>query len=95
MLGTELKEFGQLVNNDELMLVHIALKEGEGVPPHDHKGQEVFFTPVGGKVVVTLDGTEEHTLTAGQVLHFAGEATVAVRALEASEFFVYLINRHK
>lgn len=76
------------------MLVHLRLSSGETVAPHDHKGQEVFFTPVRGVVEVTLDGNEVHTLSVGKVLHFAGESHVGVRALEDSEFFVYLINRH-
>lgn len=94
MLGTELTATGQLINNNELMLVHLRLKAGETVAPHDHKGQEVFFTPVRGIVEVTLDSSESHTLSAGTVLHFAGEHRVGVRAVEDSEFFVYLINRH-
>lgn len=93
MIGTELTAFGQLINNDELMLVHIDLKQGKTVPAHDHPGQEVFFTPVRGEVIVTLGGEEAHRLTPGKVLHFAGESTVGVEAVLDSEFFVYLVNR--
>lgn len=94
MLATELTATGQLINNNELMLVHLRLSAGETVAPHDHKGQEVFFTPIDGVVEITLDGSESHTLSAGTVLHFAGERHIGVRAVEDSEFFVYLINRH-
>lgn len=92
-IGQEINAFGQVINNKELMLVHLRLKSGEQVPPHDHKGQEVFFTVVAGTVEVTLDETETHRLSAGTVLHFPGEARVGVNAVEESEFFVYLINR--
>lgn len=92
-IGQEINTFGQVINNKELMLVHLHLKNGEQVPPHDHKGQEVFFTVVGGVVEVTLDERETHRISAGTVLHFPGEARVGVHAIEDSEFFVYLINR--
>lgn len=93
MKGLQYTETGMLLKSEELQLVHIKLAKGETVAPHDHKGQDVFFTPVGGSVRVTLGGNEAHTLSAGRVLHFAGEHTVAVEALEDSEFFVYLVNR--
>lgn len=93
MIGKELSALGQLVNREELMLVHVQLEKDGTVKPHDHKGQEVFFTVVKGKVEVYLDETETHVMEAGKVLHFPGEARISVKALEASEFFVYLINR--
>ena len=83
-IGKEINTLGKVVNNKELMLVHLQLKSGEQVPSHDHKGQEVYFTIVKGTVEVTLDDT---------VLHFPGEAHVSVNAIEESDFFVYLINR--
>lgn len=82
-----------LLDRAELQFVHIKLAAGETVKPHDHKGQEVFFTIVKGEVEVTLGGTERHTLTPGRVLHFPGETTIGVEARQESEFFVYLINR--
>lgn len=94
MIGTELRACGQLLNNKELMLVHLKLADGERIAPHDHCGQEVFFTMVDGRVIVSLDETERHELTPGAVLHFPGEASVSVCAMEDSEFFVYLIYRH-
>lgn len=93
MIGNKLTEYGRLINNRELMLVHIQLEAGGSVPAHDHCGQDVFFTVVRGTVDVTLGGTEIHTLSPGSVLHFPGESSVSVQAAEAGEFFVYLINR--
>lgn len=93
--GSILEQTGMLISNDLLQLVHLKLKRGECVPAHDHKGQEVFFTLVAGQVEVSLDNEETHTLQVGKVLHFAGEVSVGVRALQDSEFFVYLINRNK
>lgn len=95
MIGTKLTATGRLLDTKELMLVHLKLSAGDHVPAHDHPGQEVCFTPVAGELAVTLSGTETHQLTPGCVLHFAGEATVAVQALADSEAFVYLINRHQ
>lgn len=92
MIGTELKDFGLLISNKELKLVHVDLKAGHSIAPHDHKGQDVFFTLIRGSVTVSLDG-EKHQLTPGTVLNFAGEHFVGIEAREDSEFFVYLINR--
>ncbi|MDY5858583.1 MAG: cupin domain-containing protein [Porphyromonas sp.] len=93
MYGQILSDTGMLLNNELLQLVHLKLAKGESVKPHDHKGQEVFFTLISGSVLVTLEESEQHQLTPGRVLHFAGEARIGVEAQEDSEFFVYLINR--
>ena len=45
-IGQEINTLGKVINNKELMLVHLHLKSGEQIPSHDHKGQEVFFTIV-------------------------------------------------
>lgn len=82
-----------LLNNELLQLVHLHLSKGERVQPHDHKGQEVFFTLIRGEVRISLEDEEQHTLSPGNVLHFAGEVRIGVEALDDSEFFVYLINR--
>lgn len=92
-IGKEINTLGKVIDNKELMLVHLQLKSGEQVPSHDHKGQEVYFTIVKGTVEVTLDDTEVHRISTGTVLHFPGEAHVGVNAIEDSDFFVYLINR--
>ena len=92
-IGKEINTLGKVIDNKELMLVHLQLKSGEQVPSHDHKGQEVYFTIVKGTVEVTLDDTEVHRISTGTVLHFPGEAHVAVNAIEESDFLVYLINR--
>ena len=92
-IGQEINALGKVVNNKELMLVHLHLKSGEQIPSHDHIGREVFFTIVKGTVEVTLDDTEVHRIDTGIVLHFPGEAYVSIKAIEESDFFVYLINR--
>ena len=56
-IGQEINTLGKVINNKELMLVHLHLKSGEQIPSHDHKGQEVFFTIVAGTVEVALDDT--------------------------------------
>lgn len=53
-IGQEINTLGKVINNKELMLVHLHLKSGEQIPSHDHKGQEVFFTIVAGTVEVFL-----------------------------------------
>lgn len=92
MIGTEIKEFGQVLNNDKLMVVHIHLPEGKKIAPHNHPNQDIFFSVVKGQVKATLNSTEEHILSPGTLLRFDGEAFIGIEALVDSEFFVYLIN---
>lgn len=92
MIGTEIKEFGQVINNDKLMVVHINLPQGKKIAPHNHPNQDIFFCLIKGEVKTTLNSTEEHILQPGTLLHFDGEAFIGIEALVDSEFFVYLIN---
>ena len=93
MIGTEIKEFGLVAEQEELMVVHVDLPQGKKVRPHDHIGQDVFFSIVKGEVITTLDGNETHTLTPGTLLRFPGEAMIGIEAIVDSEFYLYLINR--
>ena len=92
MIGTEIKDFGHVINNDKLMVVHINLPQGKKIAPHNHPNQDIFFCLIKGKVKTTLNSTEEHILQPGTLLHFDGEAFIGIEALVDSEFFVYLIN---
>ncbi len=93
MKGSILSDFGKLVDNKELMLVHIKLNKGETIPAHKHSNQDVYFTLIKGDVIVTLDENETHNLHEGSVLNFDGNYSIGVNANEPSEFFVYLINK--
>lgn len=93
MFGKELKEYGKIFDNEDLMLVHMNLKEGQTIPSHNHKGQEIFFMVVSGKVEVLLNEQEKHILEVKKVLNFKGEINISVKALEESDVFVYLVNR--
>ena len=93
MIGTEIKEFGHVLELEELSVVHVDLPQGKKVRPHDHIGQEILFCVVKGEVITTLDGIETHKLTPGVLLRFPGEAMIGIEAIVDSEFYVYLINR--
>ena len=92
-IGQEINTLGTVINNTARRLGHWQRQNGEQIPSHDHTGREVFFTIVKGTVEVTLNDTEVHRISTGTVLHFPGEAHVSVKAIEESDFFVYLINR--
>lgn len=95
MLGKEIKEYGPVFNSDDLMVVHLHLEAGQKIQPHDHPGQEIFFTVVDGEVEVYLNEEETHVLQPKKVLNFKGEARISATALKESDVFVYLINRRK
>ena len=91
MLGKVITEQGQVVNNDDIMVVHLHLKEGDTIPPHNHPGRQIFFTVVEGQVEVYLNEEETYPLEPKKVLEFDGEARISVKALRESDAFVYLI----
>lgn len=93
MLGKEIKEYGRVFDSEDLIVMHMALEKGHFIAPHDHKGQEIFFTVISGKVEVYLDEKETYIMEPKKVLNFKGEARVSVKALEESDVFVYLVNR--
>ena len=87
MLGQEISEFGHILSNDQLSVVHVDLPKGKKIAPHD-----IFFSVVKGQVKATLNESEEHTLSPGTLLRFDGDVFIGIEALVDSEFFVYLIN---
>ena len=93
MIGTEIKEFGLVAEQEELMVVHVDLPQGKKVRPHDHNRARRLLLRSKGEVITTLDGNETHTLTPGTLLRFPGEAMIGIEAIVDSEFYVYLINR--
>lgn len=93
MLGIELKEYGKIFEDENLMLVHMKLEEGQTIAPHDHPKQDIFFTVVSGKLEVYLDEEETHIMEPKKVLNFKGERRISAKAIEDSDIFVYLINR--
>ena len=91
MLGKVITEYGQVVNNQDIMVVHLHLKEGETIAPHNHPGRQIFFTVVEGEVEVYLNEEETYPLVPKKVLDFDGEARISVKALKESDIFVYLV----
>ena len=65
MLGKVITEHGQVVNNQDIMVVHLHLKEGETIPAHNHPGRQIFFTVVEGEVEVYLD--ESVSMATGRI----------------------------
>ena len=71
MLGKVITEHGQVVNNQDIMVVHLHLKEGETIPPHNHPGRQIFFTVVEGEVEVYLNEEETYPLVPKKVYNFS------------------------
>ena len=82
-IGQEINTLGKVINNKELMLVHLHLKSGEQIPSHDHKGQEVFFTIV-TDTNMALSGINKKYLAkfGGQAHCFMADDEVALIAKE-------------
>lgn len=93
MKGKELTEIGLAFNNENTRIVHIKLKSGEIIKPHDHVDELVYFVVVRGVVKVYLDHEEFHEMTPGKILSFDGVTTISAETQEDSEIFVFLIKK--
>lgn len=82
---------GKIFKSDHGMVVRKVLKAGEKIPSHNHKGEEIFFAVMTGKIKVFLNETETHDLKAGDVLKFNGENFISADALEDTSVLISLI----
>lgn len=94
MVGKELKDLGLAFKGEDVKIVHIALKKDEKIPAHNHKGKDIFFTTVKGKIELYLgEENETHIAECGNIIYFNGEENISATSLEDSEAFIYLIKK--
>lgn len=86
------EKIGPIFENEKVKVAHKVFKKGSEVPRHNHEGKLVFFTPVKGKLEITVED-ETQVIEPGQVLHYDGEYFMHVLALEDSEAFIYFVSK--
>ncbi|MGN6965954.1 hypothetical protein ACTHUD_27215, partial [Neisseria sp. P0016.S002] len=85
-------ENGKIFSGENYMVVKKDMKKGEQIKPHDHPGFKTLIFTVGkGSFDVTLNQTEKHTVGAGSVLRFGGDAVIEAVATEDADVAITLI----
>lgn len=80
----------ELVNTDELLLMQLALRPGQSVPPHKANATVVHLLVMAGGLTVDLDG-QVHTLTVGDLLPVAGGTPMRIsNAVDADTTFLVI-----
>lgn len=75
-----------LFKSDDLELMHLVLRAGQSLPPHQVPG-DITIQCIEGRVEVEVDARAT-LLRAGQLLYLRGGALHAVTAVEASSVLV-------
>ena len=90
-LGEVSSENGKIFSGENYMVVKKDMKKGEQIKPHDHPGLNTDFAVGKGSFDVTLNQTEKHTVGAGSVLRFGGDAVIEAVATEDADVAITLI----
>ncbi len=73
----------RLIAGGGLMLAHVYLKKGCEVPQHSHENEQVTYVLDGAlKFWIGEDGSEEHIVRSGEVLHIPPHVPHRAEALE-------------
>lgn len=63
------KTFEKLVDDDRLIIDHIVLTKGDGLPDH-LTNSNVYFIITKGEIVVKLENKDTRNYTAGEIISF-------------------------
>jgi quercetin dioxygenase-like cupin family protein len=73
----------RLITGERMMLAHVYLKKGCIVPKHSHDNEQITYILEGAlKFWIGEDGSEEITVSAGEVLHIPPNVPHKAEALE-------------
>lgn len=83
------KTIEKLVNDDHVMINHILLPEGQGIPTHP-SNSNVCLIIVKGKMSLSLNEQDTHHYTAGQIVSipYGIAMTIDNTNKEMLEFFI-------
>ncbi|MGI5949041.1 DUF1637 domain-containing protein [Peptoniphilus sp.] len=84
---------GKSFSDENYTVIKKSLANNEVVDKHSHPGNDVIITIVKGKIKVLVDDEEKYELDPGKILKFDGVNSVAIKAIEPSDFFVTLIKK--
>lgn len=93
MIGKITNTAGVLAKNDNFIVVHKKIGEGENIPEHVHPDHNVFFVPIKGEFNVTLNKEEKHKLVVGDVLSFDGKYSLSAEVTPNSEVIIFLTKK--
>jgi quercetin dioxygenase-like cupin family protein len=86
----------KLVDDDQLMINHMVLPEGEGLPEH-YSNSNVYMIVIRGIMTLKLDEQEPNLYTHGQIINIPFNTKMNVNNFnkEVLEFFVIKVPNPK
>ena len=87
-----INELGKAFENENLKIMHMMLKTGEKITPHNHPGYMIFFNVFNGNIDVKINDYINN-LKGGDILNFDGENTISANAITDTEVYVYLLKK--
>lgn len=92
-LGIEKHEPGTMFQEKQYTIIKKVGNANDTIEKHNHPDHTILFTVIRGTILVTLNEVEDHTLTAGMVLHFDGTNSIQARFIEDGECIVTLLKK--
>ena len=90
-LGEVSSENGKIFSGENYMVVKKDMKKGEQIKPHDHPALKRWFLPLERKLWRDVESDWKHTVGAGSVLRFGGDAVIEAVATEDADVAITLI----
>lgn len=86
---SETKNIEKLIDDDHLLLNHMVLPKGEGLPEH-YSNSNVYMIVIKGSMTLVLDEQEPHLYSCGQIINIPYHTKMNVNNFNESilEFFV-------
>ena len=79
----------KLIDDDHLLINHIVLPKGEGLPEH-YSNSNVYLVVIRGNMTLKLDEQDSHSYTCGQIINIPYHTKMKKNNFheEVLEFFV-------
>ena len=86
---TNEKNIGKVIDDDHIVINHMVLPNGEGLPEH-YSNSNVYMIIVRGNMTLKLDEQEPHQYTIGQIVNIPYHIKMNVNNFDEDilEFFV-------
>ncbi|MEM1486269.1 cupin domain-containing protein [Oscillospiraceae bacterium PP1C4] len=86
---SDTKSIEKLIDDDPLLINHMVLPKGEGLPEH-YSNSNVYMIVIRGRMTLALDEQEPHLYTCGQIISIPYHTKMNVNNFNEDilEFFV-------
>lgn len=86
MIGIVSKDNGIIIEKKNLRIAKRIMTTDNEIPSHNHPNFTITFIIIKGEIEITLDDTEKHLLSQGDVLTFDGSHYIYAKPCNKVEF---------